>query len=135
MPTGNCQPDDAGIFVVWAGSVHLRTGNPGFQFHKLEVPSAQLRRSVVGYGLHRPCAQVSWAETRKSTRFATEVLVARSFLKQINVGALEHLERRRNVEHGQRVRALGMISGQPTRDSGTAVVAYQVEPIEAKRSH
>ncbi len=56
-------------------------------------------------------------------------------LGELQVGALVHLERGRDVEHGERLHAARVVARQAVRHASAAVVAHGVELDEAERLH
>ncbi len=52
-----------------------------------------------------------------------------------HVATLEHLERRRDVEHRESVHAIPVVDREPVGDARTTVVADEMEALEAERSH
>ena len=55
--------------------------------------------------------------------------------RELEVRRLVHLQRRRDVDHGQREHALTVVTCQAVRDARPAVVADEVETLMPERTH
>ena len=51
------------------------------------------------------------------------------------IGTFEHLQRRRDVEHGEGVYQITMIFGEAMRNAAAAIMPHEVKPIMAQLLH